>query len=121
MSYLVVDMRAGTSAGAADEPDHLTQIDRLSLLDLDLRQMCVACHDVPAIAIVGVTGLTSHYCLAKALSLADATVVIPLDFLRLPLIALMGFLIYGEALEIWVALGAVMVCFGNYLSVRRAR
>lgn len=77
--------------------------------------------DVPAIAIVGVTGLTSHYCLAKALSLADATVVIPLDFLRLPLIALMGFLIYGEALEIWVALGAVMVCFGNYLSVRRAR
>ena len=37
------------------------------------------------IAIVGLTGLSAHYCLARALHIADATLVVPLDFMRLPL------------------------------------
>ncbi len=76
---------------------------------------------VPWILIIGVTGLTAHYCMTRALHLADATVVIPMDFLRLPLIALVGFAFYSEGFEIYVLLGAVIMFTGNYVSIRRER
>ena len=40
---------------------------------------------IPTLAL-GVVGLTSHYCLTQAFRSGDATVVVPLDFLRIPLI-----------------------------------
>ncbi|CAN0501978.1 unnamed protein product, partial [Phaeothamnion confervicola] len=46
---------------------------------------------VPALAL-GAVGLTSHYCLTQAFRSGDATVVVPLDFLRIPLIAAVGWL-----------------------------
>src|SRR5262249_27603349 len=48
---------------------------------------------LPGALIVGFGGLSSHYCLTKALAAGDASVVIPLDFLRLPLIAFLAWLI----------------------------
>ena len=57
------------------------------------------------IAIVALAGTGSHYCLSKAISLADATVVMPMDFLRLPLTALLGYLIYSEAIDMWSVIG----------------
>ena len=69
--------------------------------------------------VMGIGSLTAHYCLARALSLADATIVVPLDFLRLPLIALVGFLVYSERIDIWVLIGAAVIFAGNYYSVRR--
>lgn len=71
----------------------------------------------PWIALVGISGLGSHYCIARAMALADATVVAPLDFLRLPLIAVVGFLLYAEALDPFVALGAGLVIGGNLLNL----
>ena len=58
---------------------------------------------------VGIGGLTAHFCITKALALAPAIVVIPLDFLRLPLISLIGFLAYNETFEWAVVLGAVLI------------
>ena len=58
---------------------------------------------------VGIGGLTAHFCITKALALAPAIVVIPLDFLRLPLISLIGFLAYNEAFEWAVVLGAILI------------
>ena len=58
---------------------------------------------------VGICGLTAHFCITKALALAPAIVVIPLDFLRLPLISLIGFLAYNEAFEWAVVLGAILI------------
>ena len=58
---------------------------------------------------VGICGLTAHFCITKALALAPAIVVIPLDFLRLPLISLIGFLAYNEAFEWAVAFGAMLI------------
>ena len=66
-------------------------------------------------------GLAAHYCLARALKLADATLVAPMDFLRLPLIATVGAVVYGEGLGISVALGAALVCCGNWLNLRSGR
>lgn len=74
----------------------------------------------PWVGVVGLTGLSAHYCMARALKLAEATVVVPMDFLRLPLIALVGFSFYGEVLEIWVFIGAAFICAGVYLNVREA-
>ena len=75
----------------------------------------------PWVGVVAVAGLTSHYSIARALRLADATVVVPMDFLRLPLIAVVGFVVYGEALSVWVLVGAVIVCLATWLNLRGSR
>jgi drug/metabolite transporter (DMT)-like permease len=65
----------------------------------------------PALAL-GVVGLTSHYCLAKAFLSGDATTVVPLDFLRIPLIALVGWMLYGETVDLYVLAGAALIIGG---------
>ena len=70
------------------------------------------------IALVGVGSLTAHYCMARALSLADANVVVPMDFFRMPLAAIVGWLAYAELVDIWVLVGAAIIFGGNYLNVR---
>ena len=52
-------------------------------------------HILPALG-VGIAGLTSHYCLSNAFRAGDATLVVPLDFMRIPLIAVVGWAFYGE-------------------------
>jgi len=70
------------------------------------------------VGIVGVGSLTAHYCMARALTLADANVVVPMDFARLPLAVVVGWLVYAEAIDIWVVVGAAIIFGGNYLNVR---
>jgi len=71
----------------------------------------------PWVFIVGVSALSAHYCIARALALADAMVVVPLDFLRLPLIAVVGVVVYAEALNPWVLIGGAIVFCGNLLNI----
>jgi drug/metabolite transporter (DMT)-like permease len=59
--------------------------------------------------------------MARAFQQADAMLVVPLDFLRLPLIAAVGFVYYGEALNPWVLGGAALVFAANFLNIRYAR
>jgi drug/metabolite transporter (DMT)-like permease len=74
----------------------------------------------PWVVVVGVAGSLSHFCLAKAISLADATVVVPMDFLRVPLSALAGWLLYGEGVTVWLALGSTLILAGNAVNLWRA-
>ncbi|WP_223475508.1 DMT family transporter [Oricola indica] len=76
---------------------------------------------VPWIVVVGVAGLTAHYCLTSALSHAPASVVAPMEFLRLPFIAVLGMLIYGEPLELTVFLGGAVILAGNLLNINAER
>ena len=69
--------------------------------------------------IVGLMGLSAHYCEAHAFRHADATVVIPLQFLRLPLIAIVGFFLYQEGLDWAVFVGALLIFGGNYYNIRQ--
>lgn len=71
----------------------------------------------PWLAVVGVAGLTAHYCMVRALLLADATLVIPMDFLRLPLIALVGYALYGEHIDGYLAVGAGLIIGGNLINM----
>jgi len=75
--------------------------------------------DLPWIVAVGATGMIAHFCLARAFRIADASLVVPIDFLRLPLIAGVGVLLYNEPLEISVLLGAAVIFAGTYYSIRR--
>lgn len=72
----------------------------------------------PWLIAVGLTSLTAHYCMVRALAVADATVVIPMDFLRLPLISLLGFLLYNERIEWFLFMGAALILAGNLVNVR---
>ena len=67
---------------------------------------------------VGICGLTAHFCITKALALAPAIVVIPLDFLRLPLISLIGFLAYDEAFEWTVLFGAMLIFAAVFVNLQ---
>jgi drug/metabolite transporter (DMT)-like permease len=73
---------------------------------------------LPWIMVVGVAALSGHYCMARALTIADAIVVVPMDFLRLPLIAAVGFLFYGESLDWFVLAGGVVMFSGNFLNIQ---
>lgn len=68
--------------------------------------------------VVGITALSAHYSMSKALSHADAMVVVPMDFLRLPLIMLIGLYFYNESIEGLLLLGASIMLLGNYLNIK---
>jgi drug/metabolite transporter (DMT)-like permease len=72
---------------------------------------------LPALG-VGVAGLTSHYCLANAFRAGDASLVVPLDFMRIPLIAVVGWAFYGERLDIFVFIGALIIISGVVWNLR---
>lgn len=72
----------------------------------------------PAVIGIGVTGLVSHYCLTNAFRAGDAGVVVPLDFMRIPLIAVTGWWLYGESLDVFVFLGAGLIVTGILWNLR---
>ena len=74
--------------------------------------------DLPALLGIAVSGLLSHYSLTNAFRAGDATVVVSLDFLRIPLIALVGWFFYGEAIDPFVFLGAALIVSGIVWNVR---
>lgn len=76
---------------------------------------------LPWVAVISVAGLGAHFCVTTALSLAPASVVAPMEFLRLPLIAVVGALLYAEALEAAVFLGAAFILGANLMNLRAER
>ena len=72
----------------------------------------------PWLLLIGTAGLVAHFCLTKALSIAPASTVIPFDFTRLPLIAVVGMLFYQEPLDGYVFLGAAIIFAANYLNIK---
>lgn len=72
---------------------------------------------LPYVVVIGCAGLVAHFCLTNALSIAPATVVIPIDFARLPVIAVVGMLLYQEPLDLFVFAGALVIFAGNYLNI----
>ncbi len=65
------------------------------------------------VLLVAFCGTFSHYCMARALRHAEATVLVPIDFLRVPLTALTGWAIYGERVDLLTVVGTALVLAGN--------
>jgi drug/metabolite transporter (DMT)-like permease len=70
------------------------------------------------VVVIGICGTFSHYCLANAMRYADATIVVPMDFLRVPLTATVGWLVYSERLDFFTVLGALLILTGNLLNLK---
>lgn len=70
---------------------------------------------------VGVTGTLSHFCLTKSISLADATLVVPLDFLRVPLTALAGYWLFSEGFDAYAVAGAILILGANAINLFAAK
>ena len=73
----------------------------------------------PALVNATRPGLTTHFCLSKALVLIDTSVCFPIDFLRLPFIALIAYLLWDETFSSWVAVGALVIFSSTYFSIRK--
>jgi drug/metabolite transporter (DMT)-like permease len=92
-------------------PMGLAGSDPLFVLKLEAAQM-------PFVMGVAIAGLASHFCLTNAFRAGDATLVVPFDFLRIPLIALVGWLFYSEPLDGFVFAGAAVIIVGVVWSLR---
>lgn len=75
---------------------------------------------IPWLALIAICGLVAHFCMTTALSIAPAVTVMPIDFIRLPVIAFIGMLFYAEALDPWVFLGAIVIFGANYVNIWHA-
>lgn len=73
--------------------------------------------NAPWILLIALCGLLAHFCLTTALSLAPAAIVMPIDFTRLPVIAIVGMLFYAEALDWYVFFGAAIIFGANYANI----
>jgi drug/metabolite transporter (DMT)-like permease len=87
----------------ASHPSYLLKVDSSMLLSL---------------LGMAVTGLSTHWCLTNAFRHGDATIVVPLDFLRVPFIALVGWSLYGEPLDAFVFTGAGLIITGVLWNLR---
>ncbi len=71
--------------------------------------------------LVAASALSAHFCMSKAMQFAEASSVVAMDFLRLPLIAVLGFLFYQEEVDIWVFAGAGVMLTGNVIGLKAQR
>ncbi|PIE10404.1 MAG: EamA family transporter [Rhodobacterales bacterium] len=72
----------------------------------------------PWLLIIAFAALGAHFCLTTALSLAPAATIMPIDYLRLPLIAIVASLLYAEALDPMVFAGGALIVIGNLINLR---
>jgi drug/metabolite transporter (DMT)-like permease len=94
----------------------------LSLLPALLVWQMPGLVDLGWAALLGIAGTLGHVCLTRALAAADATLVIPFDYLRLPAVAAIAFLAFAEVPSVWTWIGgAVIAASSLYMTLREAR
>ncbi|MDT8855977.1 DMT family transporter [Paracoccaceae bacterium Fryx2] len=85
---------------------------------LDGRIAWPSAQTLPWLVLIGAAGVIAHFCLTTALSLASASVVMPIDFARLPLIAVVAMVLYDEPLDVLVILGGAVIFAANWINLR---
>lgn len=60
----------------------------------------------------------AHYCMARAFQLAEVSAVVPIEYLRLPMIAIAGALLYAEPIDMATIVGGTAILVSNYMNVR---
>ena len=81
----------------------------------------VSLSDIPWMMVAGVGALSAHYCQAQALKRLDASVIMPIDFLRVPMAAVVGFYAYGEGVDAWVFIGGCIILLSNFQAMMSER
>jgi drug/metabolite transporter (DMT)-like permease len=80
-----------------------------------------AVEDLPTLLGVALFATMAQLCVANSISLADARIVQPMNFLRMPLAAAMGFIVFSEFPDLWVWIGAVIIFGAAWYAVQQGR
>ncbi|MBD19658.1 MAG: hypothetical protein CMM37_01300 [Rhodospirillaceae bacterium] len=109
-----------------EEPDAIVLYHTLFILPLSIVP-AIYIWETPTIeqwgwfAIIGAAGILTQSCMTRAFVVADASFVLALSYLRLPIAAIMGFAIFGEVPVIWVWIGAIIICASStYIAHRES-
>ncbi|WP_113337945.1 DMT family transporter [Rhizobium cremeum] len=78
-------------------------------------------HQFGLLTLQGVLGAICMSAMTHAFSLADASVVAPVDFARLPMVAAFAYAVFGEVAGIATWIGGTMICFAVLLAARPLR
>ena len=73
---------------------------------------------LPSITVVGLTGVLGHMALARAFRAAEASLVVSLEFARLPFTVVLGFIFFNELIDIWTWVGAAVI-FASAVYINR--
>ena len=74
--------------------------------------------DVPVLAGVALFSTLAQYSVAASISLADARIVQPMNFLRLPIAAVLGYLAFAEFPDLWTWAGAAVIFGAAWYAVQ---
>jgi len=74
--------------------------------------------DAPLIVLMGVGISAGQYFMARAFAVADAAAVLPFDFFRLLVAALVGVLAFGDTVDSWVLVGALVILAATIYSAK---
>ena len=76
---------------------------------------------IPWIIVLGLGGLTAHFCITTALSYAAPSVVAPIDLFRLPLAVLIGIIFYSESVDVYIYIGSLLIVLANWLNIKKSK
>jgi drug/metabolite transporter (DMT)-like permease len=73
------------------------------------------------LALTGVMGTLGQLLWTRALRLGEVSALTPISFMQLPLVSVMAWLLFGEALDRWTVIGALIILGSNaYIAHREA-
>lgn len=70
--------------------------------------------DIPLLLALGLCTVGAQQCQTRAFRAAPASLVVIVNYVQLPLIALMGWLIFGQSTDMWTWIGAAVICSSTY-------
>jgi len=75
--------------------------------------------EINLIFLLTISSMGAHFCLTNALRKGEPSIVLPIDYLRLPLIYLIGWYFYKEALSNNIIIGSLMIILGTYIIIKK--
>jgi drug/metabolite transporter (DMT)-like permease len=73
------------------------------------------------VVAAGALGTGGHMLWTRAIKLGEVSALQPISFMQLPLVAIAGWLLFGESLDRWTVLGAAIILAANaYIAHREA-
>ncbi|HET6468570.1 MAG TPA: DMT family transporter [Geminicoccaceae bacterium] len=111
------------SLSRTDPPDTIVVLNLLLSAPLGLL-LALPVWRTPGLALLGwlvvqgVLGAVAQLAVTRAMRLADASTIVPIDFLRLPIVGLLAFLAFGEVADLWTWLGGAVIVAATIQGIR---
>jgi len=80
---------------------------------------CPSYFDCFWLILIGLSGIAAHFSMAKALKKEDISSLISLDYLRLPILVLVGTLFYNEGFDLSFIIGGSLIFIGTYINQKK--